>query len=306
MALTISFALLVSLTALACSDESPSSGDDTGLAADTGTDQDSGALDVAEVHDAGNHERGDATADADLANLPPFVIPATSGTYGVDFTIAIDGAGTGLVGAIDVTDGAGTVELDGRTVPVGVYERQDWSDFGYTLYQTVGVDADRWWILWFYCRDDRLTDVFFQGSAGPTLQSVVATGSCEGNASPSSVRVDFPRSNVEVGPLLDTFEVIGPEIEIPAGSPGVLRTSAATYDVWAFGHVDCTESCGADGWHEIHALVRDPTTGDVCFSIFYLYPDMRPTLVSYAFSLPILADPFGGTIQSDVTWIGPL
>ncbi len=315
--------LLLLLLLAGCGPSETSGGDDAGdvprFERDVGLDQrDQGTPEVPDdgTPDAGPIETDDGTdvgpgpdpdvgttdAGGPLPEGPPFAVPATSGSYGLEFGVAISGAGSSPpVGAVAVTGSSGTVELDGRSLPVAVYEEQEWAEFGYTLYQGLAVDQDEWWVVWFYCKEGSLTDVYYQSTGGVQIDVVRASGSCAVDRTPTQVAVDFPESSLGID-LLDAFTVTGPRVELRPGEAGILR-AGKTFEVYPFGHVDCSTACGASGWHEIHAVLRDPMTSELCFAIFYLYFDQDYALVTYAFSIPSLTDPLEGSVRLDgVTW----
>src|SRR5262249_19554156 len=77
-------------------------------------------------------------------------IPATMGTLAAGFDFSINGAGDGArIGAFAISHGLGTVQLDGKTVPAVVYEKQPFAPWN--LFQTLAVESGRLWVLWFYC-----------------------------------------------------------------------------------------------------------------------------------------------------------
>lgn len=201
-----------------------------------------------------------------------------------------------------VEQGSGTVEIDGVQVPVSVYERQQWGQFGYTLYQALAVEADRLHVLWFYCRDGALTDVWIESTDGNHLVVESASGSCTESDAPSEVTSSFPAVEMEVPPLVGGFTLTGPDVEIDGAQPGLVRVGGSEFDVYVFGHVDCTQDCGTPGWHELHALVWDGDAQWLCVGIFYLFLDDRAPQLSYTFSLPVLAEPFGTTVLTGAAW----
>lgn len=277
------------------------------IAPDTTPDTDLGAgIDLGSEQDASGPPR-DATPSADTA-LPAtdrFVVGAAQGSYAVPFTITIDGDGTGRVGDVAITGGSGTVVIDGATLPLGVYERQAWDAFGYTLFQALAVAPDQLSVLWFYCRDGALTDVWIETANGPPMAHHPASGTCTESSSPSAVEVDFPALDMPHPMLVDGFELAGPNVEIVGAQPGSLRVASDEYEVYVFGLVDCTMECGDAGWYELHALLWDGRRQALSFAIFYLFLDDRDPLLAYAFSLPSLSAPFPTTTLSGASWSGP-
>ena len=77
-------------------------------------------------------------------------IEATEGSLLLDFDIALTGAGSDFVGAVEVAAASGTVEIGGESLPAVAYERQPFGQF--VLYQMLAVASDRWYVLWAYCQ----------------------------------------------------------------------------------------------------------------------------------------------------------
>jgi hypothetical protein len=255
----------------------------------------------------------DLAMPLDLAQPPPDMalparirVGATDGMVELkssDFSLA--GAGTNLIGAIAIDHGAGTIELMGKKVPAAVYERQGFP--GLRLYQTLAVEPDRLWVLWFYCKDTdgTLTGAYYEATDGTMVTYEVGSGVCTDPLATSSVHAVFPAVDLALPPLIDGYTVKGPDVVIDGAQPGMVRFGQTTLAVLVFNTVDCTVGCGTPGWTELHALLWDPVKARVCFGIFYLQED-KPgqTLVTYSLTLPDLSDPVGRTTLA-ATWSLP-
>jgi hypothetical protein len=185
-----------------------------------------------------------------------------------------------------------------------VHERQVWEAFNYTLFQSLAVSGEHWVVLWCYCQEGSLDWVYFEAADGSPLALDGATGVCDESALASTVEASFPAVDLPVPELVAGFTVTGTDVFIEGAAPGWLRVGTREYDVYLFNHIDCTEECGAPGWHELHALLWDREREWLCFSIFYLFED-RPVQLSYSFSLPSLVAPFAGLQLGDATWTAP-
>jgi hypothetical protein len=219
---------------------------------------------------------------------PHIVIGATDAMLDVPFTVSAAGAGTKAIGQIALTNGVGTVEIDGQEVQAAVYEQQP---FGmYTLYQTLAVSPGRIDVLWLYCNAGVLDFVYHEGTDGTGVIDEPATGTCTASSTASVEQVTFPAVDMAYPPLLTGYTVTGAEVSIPSGMPGSVTVGGTMLTVLAFNAVDCSTGCGTPGWYEIHSLIWDPKVAKVTFAIFYLFPSGMPVEVEYALTLPDLSD----------------
>jgi hypothetical protein len=59
-------------------------------------------------------------------------------------------------------------------------------------------------------------------------------------------------------------------LRLVGSQPGVASVYGLTATVLVFSTVDCRTGCGSSSWFELHSIVREPTTGQVGFAIWYL------------------------------------
>lgn len=249
--------------------------------------------------ETGDSTGGDTTDGGDVPALPS--IGPTMATLELDFRVAISGTGSLLVGGIDLLDGVGTIDLEDRTLPVFVFERQPWPEQGYTLYQALAVEDDGWTLLWFYCDDfGALGSVYLESTHGIPLQSVFAEGMCEVSLESVDVPLDLPGTEFSVLYNGEPFEIDGPDIGLTAGALGEVTLQGVPYVVAPFETVDCSQDCGTPGWYEVHVLLWDPSALRAGFSIVYLESEGTARM-TYGITLPDLTDPVGDTFL-DATW----
>lgn len=257
--------------------------------------------------DAGGPAPGpDAGAEIDAGPREHLSVPATDGSYDVPYSISISGRGSRSVGAISIDGGFGTISIEGTPLPIAIYEKQPWPEFGYTLYQALAVAGDRWFALWFYCQPNGLAYIYIEGTDGTPLTLVDSTGECTESDVPSTIAASFPAVDLIAPRVDDGFVVSGQDVSLDGAAPGWVRVGSSELAVYVFEHIDCTLDCGADGWHELHALLWDPERRWLCFGIFYLHTDhQQPVFLTYTFSLPVLQDPIGSVEFPDATWTPP-
>lgn len=248
----------------------------------------------------------DAAPPGADASTERIVVGATDATLELDADIDVTGAGSSLVGVIEVSGGVGEVVVDGDSLPAFVYEVQPWPDAGYTLLQALAVAPDRWYVLWFYCQDGTMTGVYTEGTDGTALAWEEGTGTCILDSGPVTPSIVLPAVDMPWPPLVTGWTASGPELDLPGAGPGTVRIGAVDYQVLPFETVDCTEVCGTPGWYELHALLYDPAAGRACFAIFYFQLD-RPgqVTVSYSVTLPDLSHPAGSGLVLPADWTVP-
>jgi hypothetical protein len=220
-------------------------------------------------------------------------VPATDGELALPFTVGAQGAGSVRTGEVAITEGAGTLVLEGETLPAIVYEQQPF--FDYVLYQTLAVAPDRWWIVWLYCRNGELVWVYSEATDGTPIDYEAATGTCDELAAASSAHAVLPASTLDPLPLLGGYAVDGPQIHLDGTAPGTVTLAGLPLAFHVFGEVDCTQDCGTPGWRELHGVLWDEAGMRACFAILYLFDSGDPMLMTYSLTLPDLSDPAGET-----------
>jgi hypothetical protein len=290
-------------------------------------DQDESAADVRPQSDAGNAGPGDAGTSPDAATVsdvgatddlgtrpdisggdaatdvgtsgPSIAISATSATLQTDFTADISGTMGQPLGDAELTDNVGYVEIDGAQLPTFGYRVQEWTELGLTLVQSLAVREDAIFPLWFYCTEGALDGVYFEGTEGtPSTWIPASSGTCDLSTAGSSGVVNLPALSFEPPAADHRFEVTG-ELTISAGEAGFYTAGDRTWETYGFETIDCT-MCENPGWWELHALLWDPETHDLCFSIFYLYENGRDSGVAYTMCLPGVEDLVGdGVVAGD-------
>lgn len=219
-------------------------------------------------------------------------IPPTMGTLALDFRVAISGSSSLLVGAFDLVDGVGTIEIEGETQPVFVYERQPWPEQNYTLYQALAISDDGWTVLWFYCGETGLDAIYLESTDGIPLQTLTAEGTCDVQLSGVEVELDLPGTEFAVLYNGEPFTIDGPEIAAVGGELGSVAIDGVDYVLAPFETVDCSSDCGAPGWYEVHTLLWDPVALRVGFAIVYFEVD-GTVRMTYGITLPDLVDLVG-------------
>lgn len=175
-------------------------------------------------------------------------------------------------------------------LPVLVYEEQPFGEW--TLYQSLAVAPDGWTVIWFYCSEGMLTDVYFETTTGLPLQYELASGTCDIVPGSSETEVSFPGTEFALIYNGEDFSIDGADIAVIGGQLGTVVLDGIEHVLAPFETVDCAD-CGGAGWFEVHAILWDPVAVRACFAIFYLLPDADEVQMTYAMCLPDLVDPMG-------------
>jgi hypothetical protein len=292
-------ALLAALAFLSsgCGDTEPRCVAPCGEAPDTGVDTTSD--DVGTDADASH----DVDEDSGNASAISFSVGATEETANIFHTVDVSGRGGSVIGNVDISGAVGTVEIHGRTVDAFSYRRIPWPSENRTLYQTLAVAPDDIYVLWFYCSDDdRLREIWFEGTDETALDYERSSGSCSGSQTSSQPDVSFPALDMELESTDGGFEVTGTNVSIGADGTGTTTFFDTTYETYVFDQVDCSVQCNtSDGWYELHALMWNAEDAELFFGIFYLSDDGATVQLSYTIGLPSLFEP-GQQQFPDATW----
>jgi hypothetical protein len=238
---------------------------------------------------------------------------ATNGTFnGTDVAVDANGAGTAPIGAISITGGQGSLEIDGEgTVAAFVMAHQPFGNE--QLYEVVAVAPDRVTLLWVYCQGGALKAEYWEDSRGQASGASArsgaanATGTCVQHLGAASVPVQLPAFSFPAPPPVSEITITANGLSYDGKNPGILVDRRTTYALYPFHRVDCSAcmSTLAPGWQELHSFLVDPVAGTVSIGIIYLFPAAANALpqLSYALTLPTLAEPPDETFRG--TWTGP-
>ena len=239
--------------------------------------------------------------DTAPSELPAtLTIAASTGTIENSFTATI--AGSANLGAVAITSDTGTIALDGDVGQAALYNTEQFS--GFTIFGSVVVAPDRWSIAYPYCMNGALADVYAEpvGPGGFTL--LAASGSCASAATPTATAVDLPGVTLAAPTGVGGETVHGDQIELDGGV-GQIALGGEMLPAVVFDTVDCSTTCGAPGWYELHTLIWDEASAAATFVIVYLELDTPDSVqLSYALRLPTLDDPFHDAVYAS-TWTAP-
>jgi len=255
---------------------------------------DDGAGDIIDddpgIEDPGAEDQGaeDQDAEEDVSTI--------HGTVERPFDLTAEGRGSIRVESVSVIDNAGPVEIDGA-VPVLAYQKTAWPEFGYTLYHVLAPEADDLNVMYFYCGYASATsfDYIWHESFGVYMDYEAASGSCSSTDAPTVTEVTL--NSLDGRPassdLVRGFTVSGADVTIGDAGGGI-RLGGTDYSAYPFEAVDCTTDCSADpadGWWELHMLLRDEASGEPCFGILYLFvSDTGSAIFEYGFCFRGLYD----------------
>jgi hypothetical protein len=224
-------------------------------------------------------------------------MPATTESYTLPFGAAIEGAAMGwtdapgLIGAVSIAGGAGTVEVDGAVHTVALDAIHPWPEHGMTLYQGLVTLPDRLYLVWFYCADGNLFTVYAEGTDGTPLTYQPATGTCaELGASP--VTIELPAMDMPAPPLEGSFTIEGADAVVDGAAPGWVIAGDRSLAMYGFQRVDCA-GCSTPGWQELHGLFWDDPAQALHIGSLYLHDGGAVQLVTW------WARPAPGTVLNE-------
>jgi hypothetical protein len=245
------------------------------------TDANAIEADAGEPGDGSTGEGGDAATRVERAT------PPAAATLPLAFDVAIQGDMAGTTMAVSVVHDSGTLQIGGSTYPIIVYEQIPWNGFSLTLYQAIAILADRWAVIWFYCRGTALTGIDYEDTLGAPLATYDATGTCSVAMQSVDARVTAPASTLALDSLVQGFAVTGTTLAYDGSSPGSMALGARSWRVFPFNLIDCSTKCGSPGWYELHSIFWDENSSETCFGIFYLQSQAPGSvLLEYSLCLP--------------------
>ena len=224
----------------------------------------------------------------------PAIAVEDTDSFGID----ISGTGTQL-SKVNIRSRFGSVSLGGRVLSALVYRGIPWNSYSLVLYQALAVEAHSWTVFWFYCTGRSLTYVYWESTTSSSVNKESMTGSCT-STNTTHAAVSWPAGSMPAPAPVAGFSVHGTQIEISSAAPGHAALDGKTWTLYPYALVDCTKSCGAPGWYELHSLLWDSETGQTAYGIVYLITG-RPHQVQleYALELPTLGRPADATFAAD-------
>ena len=215
----------------------------------------------------------------------PIAVAGGQATLRANFTANVSGTLTGRIGAVSMTNNAGTVELDGVALPAFGYVRQAWDGFGLTLVQTLIVKNDALYPAWLYCSGTKFDGVYYEGTDGSAMTWEPAMdGTCEITDAATNRAVDVPSFEMTAPTPDHDFRVTGGPLVVEPGRSGTYTHDGTTWQAHPFEVVNCTTDCGTPGWWELHTILWDGASA--CFVIYYFFEGGRASQVAYSVCLP--------------------
>jgi hypothetical protein len=167
------------------------------------------------------------------------------------------------------------VRLD-RDVRALAYEVTDWAEFGYVLFHVLAPEAGSLHVLYLYCGSEsaRSLDYVWHEAFGVPMDYEAAFGECWAERAPIVTDVELEALSALPEPeSIDSGLVVDGPDAVLDDAGGFVVLGGREYGAHPFGLVDCTSECSADpadGWWEIHTVLRDPDDGEPCFGTLYL------------------------------------
>lgn len=259
----------------------------------------------------GDHEGVDVLDGGKAACAPApdagtaLVVPAASGALQLSFGVTVDaqtfGADAGI-SRVSLTNGVGTVQIDGETLPSMVYQRPPRATPGQDLVQGLAVSPTRLVVFWITCANGQPDAIEYIATDGtPYTQMPGVMGTCSIASSSTDVSVAWPSSTLEP-PLVQGFTMSGPNVSYDGTAPGQVTLSGQPWQVYPFDKIDCS-TCASPGWYELHAVLWQSSCSRACYGIFYLYQDHPSDVrLDWVFCLPDFGDPTGGGANLTASW----
>ncbi|HYV65505.1 MAG TPA: hypothetical protein VE964_04630 [Myxococcales bacterium] len=223
--------------------------------------------------------------------------------------VNLRGSGTIYVGAFDLGESLGTVEVLGRRLPAIVissgYMISRAGDELLLLHEIYALDNDRFVLIWTYCRGGVINQIYLEDFRGEFNRFDEASGTCEDVPRTSPLQARLPATEMAWPQVFTGFEVSGDSVQLRPGTPGAVRYDGTVEAVFTFAVIDCSYCLPSSGWYELHALLWNPVTRNSSIGIFYLDPrDPDHVSLSYVFDLANLTPLPDATYRADWSFTG--
>jgi len=198
-------------------------------------------------------------------------VPQTNGKLDVDFDfVSGEGSGSDVIGEISFENGAGTIDLNGKTYQSIAYAYQDWTSAGYYLYDIIGISEDSTDLAVFYIYTNlagsSIEQIWYE-SLVTVMNYESASGNVTDTVDSSTIDVNIPALKTDVNPIdTGSIDINGDNIQVSSGQGWM--NDGNNYTITVFNTVDCS-ACGGGGWYELHSIFS-PSTSEACFGILYL------------------------------------
>lgn len=220
------------------------------------------------------------------------VLDAVEESLEIPFSVTLSGNGSSSIGLFSILDNVGTIEINGRTHGILIYETSPWDEFDLIWYQGLVFAADRWYWIVFYCSDESVDTIWYAGTDCTPLQWEEATGTCDFEGAPVTVQAKFPATDMPVAQSVTGYSFVGPDISLNETGRGFVVLDGIEMKLMVFEDADCTSGkCGSSSWYEMHAVLWDELAPRACFAIFYFFPERGNIEMYYSLCLPDLATP---------------
>jgi hypothetical protein len=215
---------------------------------------------------------------------------------------SLAGWGTAYVGAFQLHESVGTIEMMGRTLPAVVVAESAFSEQAIILHQIYALSDDGFFVVWTYCSAGTIDLVYILDSRDGSGRFDGASGTCDDVQRASATPVRFPGADLPWPRVHTGFEVNGRSLQLHAAAPGAVHYGGTVRAAVPFAVIDCSLCDAKGGWYELHSLLWDPGNGSVVLGIFYLIAkDDSHVLFEYAIDLGTLQRVTGATYAADWT-----
>lgn len=218
---------------------------------------------------------GSSDGNGSAPNPNPETVPET-----VSVTVPAVNAearGSSRVNGIALSNGIGTFEINGQSVPSIAYYKTEWPEIDYTIFHIASPQESTLNIEYIYCRGNSIEWIWHEDYHVP-LEAEQASGEFQSNGTYTASNPDLIRlkSPPPAESLVAGVDIDGQSISYHGDGPGWIKIDNNRYDLYPFEYVDCSEcnSSSDNGWLELHSIISD-SYARFCFGILYLRPESK-------------------------------
>jgi hypothetical protein len=183
-------------------------------------------------------------------------------------------------GSLSLSANQGTLSVAGQPpMRAFIFDKTQYLSPSQVVYSGLASSDDAWDPFWLTCTPNgEITQISIEStnSASGAMTNQPTSGPCTETLPYLNMTLDLPATTLKQVNLTCGFRVsdaaASAPMDLEASHPGAWRLEGLPATVLVFATADCrTGGCGPGApWYELHALVWEPQSGQVGFTIFYL------------------------------------
>jgi hypothetical protein len=183
-------------------------------------------------------------------------------------------------GSLTLSANQGTLSVAGKPpMQAFIWDKTQYSSPNQIVYSGLASADDAWYPFWLTCTPSgQITQISIEATndTAGTMTNQLTSGPCIEARPYLDMPLDLPATTLKQVNLTCGFRVSDASASVPmdleGSRPGAWRLEGLPATALVFASADCRSGgCGPGSpWYELHAVVWEPQSGQVGFTIFYL------------------------------------